>query len=379
MSLTKLKIGEFIEKYNEKCNIPDLTKDDVSGINREKEFFEPTVQIGSNTKNYKVVPPGYFACNLMHVGRDEVLPIALNHTNSNKIVSPAYTVFRIIDKAPLLTEYFFMLIKSEQTDRFFWFNTDSSVRDGMTWNDFCDLEFTLPDISIQEKYADIYKALLANQESYQAGLEDLREMADYYIAKVKKDIKYTKIGPYIKLSSKKNTKLDYGIDRVRGISIDKKFITTKADMSGVNLKNYSIVNQRSFAYVTVTSRNGDKISLAFNDGDSPYICSSSYVVFEVDESTIYPEYLRILFSQSDFDRYARFHSWGSARETFGWEDMMNVSIPIPELNIQKAVADIYEVYLNRRRINEKLKARINLLCPILIRGAVEEASTTGRE
>ena len=140
MGLNKVKIGTFVELYSEACGIPNLTVNDVSGVNREKEFFEPSKQVGVDTSKYKVVPPNYFACNLMHVGRDVVLPIALNHSGKNKIVSPAYTVFRITDETIILKEYFFILLNSEERDRYFWFHTDSSIRDGMEWNVFCDVE-----------------------------------------------------------------------------------------------------------------------------------------------------------------------------------------------------------------------------------------------
>ena len=105
MMLNKVRLGSFIKKYKEKCNIPDLTENDISGINRDKEFFEPSRQIGKDTSNYKIVPPGYFACNLMHVGRDKVLPISMNHTTKNKIVSPAYDVF-YVDETIILKKRF---------------------------------------------------------------------------------------------------------------------------------------------------------------------------------------------------------------------------------------------------------------------------------
>lgn len=127
MALIKFRLGNYINLYSEKCNNPNLTIWDISGINSDKEFFEPSKQAGADTSNYKVVPPDYFACNLMHVGRDEVLPIALNHTEHNKIVSPAYTVFNIKNDAPILKEYFFIMLKSSERDRYFWFHTDSSV------------------------------------------------------------------------------------------------------------------------------------------------------------------------------------------------------------------------------------------------------------
>ena len=84
-----------------------------------------------------------------------------------------------------------------------------------------------------------------------------------------------------------------------------------------------------------------------------------------------PDYLMLFFSRSEFDRYTRFHSWGSARETFNWNDMQDVKIPIPDLDIQQAIVNIYKCYLKRKAINEHLKSQIKDLCPILIRGSIE--------
>ena len=259
MALTKYRLGDFLELFNERCGVPDLTVWDISGVNSDKEFFEPSKQAGSDTSNYKIVPPDYFACNLMHVGRDVVLPIALNHSGKQKIVSPAYTVFKIKDGTPLIKEYFFMMLKSEERDRYFWFHTDASVRDGMSWDDFCDLDVELPPIPIQKKYVDLYKALLANQKSYERGLEDLKIVFEGYMDNLRRSEKAKRIGDYIELVDARNEELEYGLDSVRGVSIEKKFIDTKADMSGVNLSPYYVVKPNEFAYVTVTSRNGEKI------------------------------------------------------------------------------------------------------------------------
>ena len=119
MILTKYKLGDLIEPFNKQCNIPNLTIWDISGINSDKEFFEPSKQIGEDTSKYKLVPQNYFACNLMHVGRDMVLPIALNYTANTKIVSPAYTVFKIKNNIPLLINYFYIMLKSSECDRYF--------------------------------------------------------------------------------------------------------------------------------------------------------------------------------------------------------------------------------------------------------------------
>lgn len=373
MTLNKYKLGALMVPYSKKCGIPNLTPYQVSGVNRDKEFFEPSHQVGEDTSKYQVVPPCHFACNLMHVGRDRVLPIAYNHSKKDKYVSPAYTVFSLKEGCGVLDDYFFIMLKCEEQDRYFWFHADASVRDGMSWSDFCDVEITVPDLPTQQKYVDIYNAMVANQQSYERGLEDLKLVCDGYIEDLRRKNPCEAIGKYLELTEATNETLQYGIDDVRGVSIEKKLIETKANMEGVNLSPYLLVRPNEFAYVTVTSRNGEKISIALNDSDRTYICSSSYVVFKSKEtSKLLPQYLMLYFSRSEFNRYSRFNSWGSARETFDWSEMCNVEIPIPDISVQKAIAEMYTVYIARARINEQLKAQIKDICPILIRGSLEE-------
>ena len=143
-------------------------------------------------------------------------------------------------------------------------------------------------------------------------------------------------------------------------------------MDGVSLSPYAIVEPNEFAYVSVTSRNGGRISLARNDSKQAYICSSSYVVFRInDPGELLPEYMSMLFERGEFDRYARFHSWGSARETFDWDEMQSVEIPVPDVKIQQDIVDIFKTYHTRKDIAEKLKTQIQNICPILIKGSIE--------
>lgn len=144
-------------------------------------------------------------------------------------------------------------------------------------------------------------------------------------------------------------------------------------MKDVNLAPYLLIQPNEFAYVTVTSRNGGKISIALNDTGRTHICSSSYVVFRSKNiEELLPQYLMLFLSRNEFNRYARFRSWGSARETFNWEDMCDIQIPIPDIEVQKSIAKMYTVYNRRKKINEQLKAQIKNICPILIRGSLEE-------
>lgn len=374
MALTKYKLGSIIIPHTEKCGISNLTPYQISGVNREKEFFEPSHQVGEDTSKYQVVPPFFFACNLMHVGRDKVLPIAYNHSGKIKYVSPAYTVFSIRKGSNILSEYFYILLKSNERDRYFWFHADSSVRDGMSWNDFCDIEIEFPDLAVQQKYVDIYNAMVANQQSYERGLEDLKLVCDGYIENLRRQMPCEKIGKYITECNEKNDRC-LTLEHVRGIATSKDFIDTKANMDGVSLSNYKIVNAGEIAFISDTSRRGEKISLALNSSQDTFLVSAISTIFKTDQRYILPEYLMLFFKRDEFDRYARFNSWGSARENFSFDEMQNVEIPIPDISIQQSIVDIYHVYMTRKSINEKLKAQIKSICPILIKGSLEE----GRE
>ena len=372
MGLNKVRIGDCVELYSEACGIPNLTIYDISGVNRDKEFFSPSKSVGEDTSKYKVVPPGYFACNLMHVGRDVVLPIALNTTEQNVIVTAAYSVFKLTDEKSIIKEYFLMFCKSPEKDRNFWFHTDSSVRDGMSWKDFCDITIELPSVEIQKKFVSVYKAMVENQQAYEQGLEDLKLTCDGFIEDLKKDYKAEAIGKYLVLSEKRSDN-GLGVEQVRGLAVSKEMIPTKADMDGVSLTNYKIVPPRHIAYVPDTSRRGDKMSLGFNDTDDTYLVSSISIVFTTNTKYLLPEFLLLFYCRSEFDRYARFNSWGSARETFDWKTMCEVCIPIPDLAQQEAIAKIYKAYTLRKEICEQLKQQIKDICPVLIKGSLEEA------
>lgn len=372
MALSKVKIGAFVELHNEACGIPNLTVYDVSGVNRDKEFFEPSKQVGANTNKYKVVPPDYFACNLMHIGRDVVLPVALNHSGHNKYVSPAYTVFRIKDETVILKEYFFILLNSEERDRYFWFHTDSSVRDGMEWAVFCDVELEIPDVTIQKKYVDIYWGMQENLNAMTCSIDQMQKTCAFLMEHLKKSPVY-RLGDQIEQVREQNVDGRFDITHVRGVSNTKQIQLTKANINTRDLTNFLIIRKGQFVFNRRTTRNGERLGLGYNDTDEIYIFTNDYVAFQLKaDSAILPDYLYMLFKRDEFDRYVRYNSWGSATEFFNWEDMQDVHIPVPDMKTQRNVVTIANALKARTVLTDKLRATIKTICPILIRGAIEE-------
>ena len=372
MGLSKYRLGDYIKRST--VNNKDLRYgvELIEGVTSDGVFAPPKGNpLDVELKPYKIVKNGAFVYN---PSRLDLGSIAYR-TGGLCIVSHLYIVFYLNEKGKkkIDPEWLFMYFRRNEFCREVTFRNFGSQRPEFSFDDMSDIMLPLPDISVQRKYVAIYKDMVANQQSYERGLEDLKLVCDGYVEDLRRRMPCEKIGGFIEPSEETNIVLQYGIDDVRGVSIEKKFIETKADMEGVSLKPYLLIRPNEFAYVTVTSRNGGKISLALNDSENTYICSSSYTVFRSkNEKTLLPQYLMLFFSRTEFDRYARFNSWGSARETFDWETMCDVQIPIPDIKIQEAIAELYTVYNTRKKINEQLKAQIKDICPILIRGSVEE-------
>lgn len=373
MGLSKIRLGNYIRRST--VNNKDLKygEDLIVGVNNTGVFTIPKGSTnGVNLKPYKIVETGAFVYNPTRLDLGSIA----YRTDGLCIVSHLYMVFYLNDagKKIINPQWLFMYFRRAEFEREVTFRNFGSQRPEFNFEDMSDIVVPLPPIDIQQKYVDVYNAMLANQQSYERGLEDLKLTCDAYIDQLRNKYPLKKLGTHISLSEENNEELQYGIDDVKGVSIEKKFINTKANMEGVSLRPYAVIQPDEFAYVTVTSRNGGKISLAHNNTQDTYICSSSYVVFAVtDTDMLLPSYLAMLFKRGEFDRYARFHSWGSARETFDWEEMCDVEIPVPPIDIQQDIVNIYEAYLTRKEINEKLKRQIKDLCPILIKGSIEEA------
>lgn len=374
MALTKYRLGDLIQLEDARNPDGRFSLADVRGISIQKVFIETKADMdGVSLSPYIIVRPDFFAYVTVTSRNGEKITLAHNNTEETYIVSSSYIVFSVAKKELLDSKYLFMYFNRPEFDRYARFNSWGSARETFNWEDFCDIEIELPELSIQQKYVDIYNAMVANQQSYERGLEDLKLVCDGYIEDLRRQMPCEKIGPYIVQIETSNGDLRYGIDDVRGVSIGKKFIDTKADMAGVDLKPYLVVGPNEFAYAPVTSRNGGRITIALNESESTYVCSSSYVAFKsANGKALLPQYLMLFFARSEFDRYARFNSWGSARETFDWSEMCNVEVPILDIKIQKSIAEIFAVYNERKSINERLKAQIKDICPILIKGSLEE-------
>lgn len=171
------------------------------------------------------------------------------------------------------------------------------------------------------------------------------------------NVTYRPLGEFIKLVDERNK--DLKVKNLQGLSIEKKFIPSIANTIGTDMSTYRVVKPRQFAYGPVTSRNGDKVTVALYKGEESAIISQAYLVFEItDFNQLLPEYLMMWFLRPEFDRYARFHSHGSAREIFDWDELCATQIPVPPIEEQHHIVEQYNAVQRRIDIQTKLITKL---------------------
>lgn len=368
--MRKVRLGDYIEQSTKNNRQEQYGTDLIVGVTSKGEFSEPKGNVtGVNLKPYKIVQHGDFVYN---PSRLDLGSIAYREAGLC-IVSHLYIIFRLnaMGKENIDPLYLLLYLRRTEFRREVTFRNFGSQRPEFNFYDMSALTIPLPPLEKQRQAVAVYQGLKDNLTVYEQGLEDLKTTCDGFIDKLRHDLPGTRIGQYLQYSDARND-AGLGEEQVRGLSIEKKLIPTKADMKDVDLDKYKVLRPTQFAYVPVTSRNGGKLTIANNDTDETFLVSAAYEVFSTDRTSLLPEYLMMFFHRAEFDRYARFHSWGSARETFAWQDLCDVRIPLPEVKVQQAVADIYRCYIERQRIAAELRQQLQDICPVLVRGALGE-------
>lgn len=369
MALSKYKLGELIEQCDQRNFDNEYILDDVRGISTGKEFISTKANMdGVSLLTYKVVAQREFAYVADTSRRGEKIAIAFNTGDKPILISSIYTVFRVSQNENLVSDYLFMFFNRPEFDRYARFNSWGSARETFDWDTLCDIDIELPDLPTQQKYVDIYNAMVANQQAYERGLDDLKLTCDAYIEDLRRKMPCEKIGSYIEECNEKNENNE--ISLFQGVNVDHIFTDPKRVAE--NSENGSVVRTGQFAFNKVMKAHNTKIPVALREGPD-CVVSNSYQVFEVtDKNKLLPKYLLLWLNRSETQRYAGFISFGTTRDIFSFEDMCELSIPMPSAQVQQNIVDIFSIYQSRRNINEQLKAQIKNICPILIKGSLEE-------
>ena len=358
-----VRLGDYISQRRENNSSLKYGIDLIEGVNSDGEF-QPTKALTDNInlKPYKVVRHGDIVYN---PSRLNIGSLAYR-TGNMCIVSHLYQVFYIKEKyqSKLSAEFLTLYLRRSEFYRYVDYDNFGSQRAEYNLRKLSELLIPLPSPDEQQKVVNAWKAFREIKEQNEAKAAPLMQVCQSYIQELKYKYPKQEIGAYIHRIDERNS--DNQIKEVRSVSVSKYFNETNAKVDKNNLSNYKIVRENQISFVQTTG-NEKCLCAAINHLGFPIVVTSVNEVFETDEKYLLADYLHLIFRRAETDRYARFNSWGSARETFTWEDMVRFAIPLPPIEIQRAIVNIYKCANEAKQIAEEADRLSREVCPAIIR------------
>ena len=338
MSANYKKLGEIVELIDERNK--SLESSEVLGISIDKEFMPSVANtIGTDLSNYKLLRMNTFACNPMHVGRDERLPVSLYKKDVPAIVSPAYFMFRVKDENKVLPDFLMLIFKRDNFDRNCWFRTDGSVRGGITWNDICEIELPVPDLKEQEKIVNTYNAITKRIQLKQKINENLEKTAQYLFDNlfIKDNDDLIELNEIIEINPERTLKKGEIYKCFDMSSLPTKNAIPfeyelKEYNGGMKFKNGDTLMAR----ITPCLENGKAAYINILDKDEVAFGSTEYIVLSPKSQTP-SSFNYFLVRNTEFIKYAVKHMNGSSgRQRVSGEDIGKFNLKKPsEIDLKK--------------------------------------------
>lgn len=366
-----VRLGDYIEAVDERNREGKYTVEDVRGVANTKGFIYTKANISDrDLSSFQVVNPTYFAFNRRTTRNGERLGLGYNDTHSPFICTEDYVVFKIKDekRGKLHPCFLYILFLRDEFDRYVRYDSWGSATEFFNWSNMQDIRIPLPSMEVQRDLVATYEGLKRLAEDNEALIAPLTEACQAFIVDCKRQYPSVPLGEYIEEVREKN---DGGVvTRVLGLSTQKEFREPSSRVNHSELNGYKIVRRDEFAYVPTTDT-WKVFACALNKGET-IVVSPIYIVFKVKHADILlVDFLYVILQSQEFDRYARFNSWGSARENFSWVELCRVHIPLPPLKVQLSIVDLYHCIEEAKRIAREARERLGTLCPALVQYAIE--------
>ena len=316
MGLNKIRLGDYIIRSTQNNRDLKYGVELISGVTSQGIFAIPKGEpIDVNLKPYKIVNNGAFVYNPTRLNLGSIA----YRTDGLCIVSHLYMVFYLTEEGKRIIDptWLYIYFRRNEFLREVTFRNFGSQRPEFNFEDMSDIVIPLPDLQTQQKYVDIYNAMVANQQAYERGLEDLKVALDAQIDKIKHSAPRMRVGNILDEVDNRNS--EGVIKNVQGINISKQFMPSVADINGVDLRKYKVVQKGQLAFSGMQTGRDECIRIALHDTEQPIIISPAYTVFEVKEKTVIPEYVMIWFSRNESDRRGWFVSDSSIRSNLDLE------------------------------------------------------------
>lgn len=359
-----VRLGDYIEQSYIKNSDCKYGEHDAIGVNIEKEILPMRGNISEKDfTNFFIVPPRHFAYNPRGSRK---LGLGYNCTCNTYIITFNDIVFRVKHsvESELLPEFLFLFLRRKEWDRKAEYLSWGSSTEVFSWDTLCETEIPLPDPKVQQELVDTYNGLKALAEQNEALIEPLSKACEAFIVDCKNKYPEVVLMEYIVERTEKNRDNLYNSIDARGVYCDGTFGETKANLIGCDLFSYKVVCTDDFAYSNRI--NIGSIALNF---DSTVIVSPSYTVFRVVSNKIIPKFLFILLRRKEFLRSTLFYAIGTIKDDFSYERMQEVKIPLPPLDVQQSIVNVYNCLEEAKKIAKEAREKLKTLCPALVQRA----------
>lgn len=359
-----VRLGDYIEQTSERNTKGLYGLDDVMGMTITKEIIPTKANLsGNDLSKFLVVHPSEFVYNPRTHGKK--IGLGYNRTLHAFLISWNNIAFRVKDENTICPTFLYMYCIRDEWDRHACVNSWGSSTEVFSWNALCEMEIPLPSIERQREIVETWQGLRKMKEENEAIAAPLMQLCQSYIQDLKKKYPLVEIGPYIIPSDETNSS---GKNLpILGLNKDKVFMPTAANTSTVDVKKYKIVKKGRFAFSGMQTGRDVCIRLSLYDSEEPAIISPAYSTFELDESKgLLSEYMYLMFTRPEMDRLGWFYSDSSVRSNLDWSRFISIKIPLPPIEIQRAIVNIYNCAKEAKRIAQEADNLSREICPALM-------------
>jgi len=366
-----VKLGDYIEQCDERNDALQYGLEDVRGVSNTKLIQKTKANMtGRNLSTFHVVDKNHFVFNRRTTRNGERLGLGFNDSDDMFIFTEDYVHFKIIDEKVLEPTFLYIFFLRDEFDRQVRYHSWGSATEFFNWEEMQRVLIPLPSLSEQQKVVNAWKAFREIKEQNEAKAAPLMQLCQSYIQELKHKTKATyRIGKAIRLQDETNT--ENKLYDVLGLNKDKEFMPTVANLENVSLKKYKVVSKGQFAFSGMQTGRDICIRISLYEKDVPALISPAYTTFTLEEKEpLLPEYMMLVFKNSEMDRLGWFYSDSSVRSNLDWNRFLDIEIPYVPLDVQRAIVNIYKCANEAKQIAAEADRLSREVCPALIQHVI---------
>lgn len=365
-----VRLGELIEPLDRRNNDRKFDISYVRGISNSKEIMQTKADVDENViSKFYIINPGEFIYNPRTTRMGEKVGLGFNNTNTPLLFSFNNLAFRIKESAnnSVLHEYLYINFTRNNFDRFARINSWGSATEIFSYDDLFSFQIPLPSIETQKELVAVYNGLKELAEENEKLLEPLEESCQVFIVDCKKKYPMKRLGDMIEIDEKIN--FDNRDLEFLGINKDKVFMPSVATTDGLDKSKYKVITKGKFVFSGMQTGRDICIRFGLYNVAVDGLVSPAYTTYSVTDTNILPEFIMMNFKRSEMDRLGWFLSDSSVRSNLDFDRFHEIQIPLPPLEIQQKIVDLYNCYEECKRISTVAREKIKNLCPALVQKA----------